>query len=34
MEDPTHVLILAGAVFAVFALPGILGLILVIADRE
>ncbi len=34
MEDPIHVLILAGAVFLVFALPAILGLILVIADRD
>ena len=34
MEDPTHVLILAGAVFAVFVLPAVLGLIIVIADRD
>ena len=34
MEDPIHVLILAGAVFLVFASPAILGLILVIADRD
>ncbi len=34
MEDPVHVLILAGAVFLVFALPAILGLIAVLVERE
>ncbi len=34
MEDATHVLILAGAVFLVFALPAFLGLIAVLTDRE
>ncbi len=34
MEDPVHVLILAGAVYLVFALPAILGLIAVLVERE
>jgi hypothetical protein len=34
MEDPVHVLILAGAVFLVFALPAIVGLIAVLVERE
>jgi hypothetical protein len=34
MEDPVHVLILGGAILAVFALPAILGVIAVLVDRE
>ncbi len=34
MEDPIHVLILGGAIFGVFALPAILGVIAVLVDRE
>lgn len=34
MENPTDVLILGAATFLVFALPAILGLIVVLAERD
>ena len=34
MEDPVHVLILAGVMFLVFAMPAFVGLIAVLTERE